>query len=154
MQQQQHKSVHGHSEPPLTWPTNGSHPVRHTHSVRRWQIAVMLTVNSGCVAWPASKAAPQLERQNWAKNCQLICEYIWYMLYKVQWLTSQTAAIICSNPGNRQNRQLLTAITLSSTYLPGLKRQKAYQHCEIACTENIHLIFIQNHTCLLNILQQ
>ena len=34
------------------------HAVSDTHSERRWQIAVMLTVDSGCVAWPAYKPTP------------------------------------------------------------------------------------------------
>ena len=44
--------------------------------------SVMLTVDSGCVPWPTHKPPlPQLECQNWAQNCRLICKHIQYVSY-------------------------------------------------------------------------
>ena len=45
----------------------------HTHSEHHWPIAVMLTLS----VWHDLhiNLPPQLERQNWAKNCRLIRKY-------------------------------------------------------------------------------
>jgi len=59
------------------------HAVCGSHTERCWQIAVMLTVDSGCVAWPTYKPIPTTERQNWAKNCWLI--YGTYSLMAILW---------------------------------------------------------------------
>ena len=55
---------------------------------RYWQIAVKLTVDSGCVAWPTKSRPPQRESRNWAKNCWLIREYIlglhWISFFQIR----------------------------------------------------------------------